>query len=84
MLMLDEPFSGVDPLAVSDIQDIIMSLKKRGLGIVITDHNVRETLSVVDRAYLLYEGKVLREGASSFLINDQMSRDLYLGHKFTM
>jgi len=84
MLMLDEPFSGVDPLAVNDIQEIIVGLKQRGLGIVITDHNVRETLSVVDRAYLLYEGKVLREGASSFLINDQVSRDLYLGHKFTM
>jgi len=84
MLMLDEPFSGVDPLAVSDIQDIIISLRDRGLGIVITDHNVRETLSVVDRAYLLYEGEVLREGASSFLINDEMSRELYLGHKFKM
>ena len=84
MLMLDEPFSGVDPLAVSDIQEIIIELKKRGLGIVITDHNVRETLSVVDRAYLLYEGKVLREGVSSYLINDKVSRDLYLGHKFTM
>ena len=84
MLMLDEPFSGVDPLAVSDIQEIIIELKKRGLGIVITDHNVRETLAVVDRAYLLYEGKVLREGVSSYLINDKVSRDLYLGHKFTM
>jgi len=84
MMMLDEPFSGVDPLAVSDIQQIIVGLKQRGLGIVITDHNVRETLAVVDRAYLLYEGKVLREGASSFLINDEVSRELYLGHKFSM
>jgi lipopolysaccharide export system ATP-binding protein len=84
MIMLDEPFSGVDPLAVSDIQDIIVGLKERGLGILITDHNVRETLAVVDRAYLLYEGKVLREGESSFLINDEMSRELYLGHKFSM
>jgi lipopolysaccharide export system ATP-binding protein len=84
MIMLDEPFSGVDPLAVTDIQEIIMGLKARGLGIVITDHNVRETLSVVDRAYLLYEGKVLREGESAFLINDPMSRELYLGQKFAM
>jgi len=84
MLMLDEPFSGVDPLAVYDIQQIIVNLRDRGLGIVITDHNVRETLAVVDRAYLLYEGNVLREGESSFLINDEVSRELYLGHKFSM
>jgi len=84
LIMLDEPFSGVDPLAVSDIQDIIRGLRERGLGILITDHNVRETLAVVDRAYLLFEGKVLREGASSFLINDEMSRKLYLGQKFSM
>lgn len=84
MLMLDEPFSGVDPLAVSDIQEILKGLKKRGLGILITDHNVRETLAVVDRAYLIYEGTVLREGESSFLVNDEMSRQLYLGTGFTM
>jgi len=84
MLMLDEPFSGVDPLAVNDIQEIIKGLKNRGLGILITDHNVRETLAVVDRAYLLYEGTVLREGESSFLVNDEMSRELYLGTRFTM
>jgi len=84
ILLLDEPFSGVDPLAVHDIQQIIVGLKKKGLAILVTDHNVRETLSVVDRAYLLYEGKVLREGASSFLINDEVSRQLYLGTKFTM
>jgi lipopolysaccharide export system ATP-binding protein len=84
MLMLDEPFSGVDPLAVSDIQEIITGLKRRGLGLIITDHNVRETLAVVDRAYLLYDGKVLREGESSFLIHDEVSRELYLGRKFTM
>jgi lipopolysaccharide export system ATP-binding protein len=84
ILMLDEPFSGVDPLAVADVQKIIMQLQQRGLGILITDHNVRETLSVVDRAYLLFEGKVLREGASTFLINDQMSRELYLGTEFRM
>ena len=84
MLMLDEPFSGVDPLAVNDIQQILKGLKNRGLGILITDHNVRETLAVVDRAYLIYEGTVLREGASSFLVNDEMSRQLYLGTGFTM
>jgi len=84
ILMLDEPFSGVDPLAVADVQKIIIQLQQRGLGILITDHNVRETLSIVDRAYLLFEGKVLREGASSYLINDQMSRELYLGTEFRM
>ncbi len=84
ILMLDEPFSGVDPLAVSDIQQIIIGLRDRGLGIFITDHNVRETLSVVNRAYLMYEGKIIREGASDFLINDKMSRDIYLGQGFRM
>lgn len=84
ILMLDEPFSGVDPLAVSDIQQIITKLRDRGLGIFITDHNVRETLSVVDRAYLMYEGKILREGRSSFLVEDDMSRELYLGRNFRM
>jgi len=84
MLMLDEPFSGVDPLAVADIQQIIGGLRKRGLGILLTDHNVRETLSITDRAYLLYGGRVLREGASDFLINDEVSRELYLGEEFRM
>jgi lipopolysaccharide export system ATP-binding protein len=84
VMMLDEPFSGVDPLAVNEIQEIVRRLKEGGLGILITDHNVRETLAVVDRAYLLYEGKVLREGASRFLINDEQSRKLYLGERFTM
>lgn len=83
-LLLDEPFSGVDPLAVYDVQEIIRSLKSRGLGILITDHNVRETLTIVDRAYLICEGKVLREGTSSFLIDDKLSRELYLGPKFSM
>lgn len=84
LILLDEPFSGVDPLAVYDVQQIIMELKERGLGILITDHNVRETLSVVDRAYLICEGKVLREGTSDFLINDEMSRELYLGERFSL
>ncbi|MGA1193304.1 MAG: LPS export ABC transporter ATP-binding protein [Kiritimatiellia bacterium] len=84
LILLDEPFSGVDPLAVSDVQQIIIDLKKRGLGILITDHNVRETLAVVDRAYLICEGKVLREGSSDFLVNDEVSRELYLGPRFSM
>lgn len=84
LILLDEPFSGVDPLAVYDVQQIIIELKQRGLGILITDHNVRETLAVVDRAYLICEGKVLREGTSSFLINDAVSRELYLGPRFSM
>jgi lipopolysaccharide export system ATP-binding protein len=84
LILLDEPFSGVDPLAVHDVQQIIVELKERGLGILITDHNVRETLAVVDRAYLICEGKVLREGTSEFLVNDEMSRQLYLGPRFSM
>ena len=84
LLMLDEPFSGVDPIAVSEIQNIVRSLRKAGLAILITDHNVRETLEIVDRAYLIYEGKVLREGTRDFLINDPVSRELYLGERFQM
>lgn len=84
LILLDEPFSGVDPLAVYDVQQIIISLRERGLGILITDHNVRETLSVVDRAYLICAGKVLREGTRDFLVNDKMSRELYLGSRFSM
>ncbi|MDZ4198532.1 MAG: LPS export ABC transporter ATP-binding protein [Kiritimatiellia bacterium] len=84
LILLDEPFSGVDPLAVYDVQQIVMDLKARGLGILITDHNVRETLAVVDRAYLICEGKVLREGTSRFLIDDPVSRELYLGPRFSM
>ena len=84
ILMLDEPFSGVDPLAVHDIQQIVLGLKDRGLGVMITDHNVRETLSVVDRAYLIFEGGVLREGSSDFLINDPEARKVYLGNDFKM
>ncbi len=84
MILLDEPFSGVDPLAVYDVQKIITDLREQGLGILITDHNVRETLSIVDRAYLICEGKVLREGTGAFLINDPVSRDMYLGPRFSM
>lgn len=84
VLLLDEPFSGVDPLAVYDIQQIILKLKNEGMGILITDHNVRETLSVVDRAYLICEGRVEREGTSEFLINDPVAREMYLGPRFSM
>ena len=84
IILLDVPFSGVDPLAVNDVQDIVRSLKAKGLGVLITDHNVRETLAVVDRAYLMCEGKVLREGNSDFLVNDEVSRELYLGPRFSM
>ena len=84
ILMLDEPFSGVDPLAVHDIQEIVKGLRDRGLGIIVTDHNVRETLSIVDRAYLVYDGQILREGPSDFLVQDDTARRLYLGQNFRM
>ena len=84
LILLDEPFSGVDPLAVYDVQQIIRDLKQRGLGILITDHNVRETLSVVDRAYVIYSGEVLCEGTREFLVNDPQAREKYLGKAFSM
>ena len=84
ILMLDEPFAGVDPLAVHDIQEIVRSLRGQGLGIIITDHNVRETLNVVDRAYLVYDGRLLCEGTSEYLVNDEDARRLYLGADFRM
>jgi lipopolysaccharide export system ATP-binding protein len=84
VLMLDEPFSGVDPLAVHDIQEIVRGLRDRGLGIIVTDHNVRETLSIVDRAYLVYDGQILCEGTSAFLVQDEAARRLYLGANFRM
>ena len=84
MLMLDEPFSGVDPIAVYDVQQIIANLRDTGLAILITDHNVRETLSVVDRAYIIDEGRVLSEGSREFLLNDPIAREIYLGHRFSM
>jgi lipopolysaccharide export system ATP-binding protein len=84
LIMLDEPFSGVDPIAVNEIQSIVADLRESGLAILITDHNARQTLELVDRAYLIYEGSVLREGTRDFLINDPVSRELYLGDRFTM
>ena len=82
ILMLDEPFSGVDPISVSEVTEIILELKNNGMGIFLTDHNVRETLRVVDRAYLLYEGSVLTHGTADFLLSDQETREIYLGHDF--
>ena len=84
LLMLDEPFSGVDPIAVFDVQQIISNLRDAGLAILITDHNVRETLAIVDRAYLIFEGRVESEGPKDFLLNDPVSRKLYLGESFSM
>jgi lipopolysaccharide export system ATP-binding protein len=84
LLMLDEPFSGVDPIAVYDVQQLVVNLRQSGLAILITDHNVRETLSIVDRAYLIDEGRVVSEGTKDFLINDPISRQLYLGERFQM
>ena len=84
LILLDEPFSGVDPLAVYDVQQIIRELKERGLGILITDHNVRETRAVVDRAYVIYSGEVLTEGTREFLVNDPQAREKYLGKEFSM
>jgi lipopolysaccharide export system ATP-binding protein len=83
-LLLDEPFSGIDPIVVAEAQEIIKDLKKRGLGILLTDHNVRETLSIVDRAYLVAEGQILISGTAQDLINDPKARRIYLGEKFTM
>ena len=83
-LLMDEPFSGVDPISVAEVQEIIRGLKAKNIGVLITDHNVRETLSIVDRAYLIHDGKVLCEGTSDFLVNDPQSRKFYLGENFTM
>lgn len=83
-ILLDEPFAGIDPIAVADIQDIIHHLAKRGIGVLITDHNVRETLSIVDKAYILSEGKVLIAGDSETIVNNELARKFYLGDNFSM
>lgn len=83
-ILLDEPFAGVDPIAVEDIQSIVHSLKDRKIGVLITDHNVRETLSITDRSYLLFDGKILKSGDSHFLANDKEARQLYLGERFRL
>lgn len=84
LLLLDEPFSGIDPIAVYEVQKILRRLKQRGLGILITDHKARETLQLVDRAYLIHHGQVLREGSSDFLVNDPKAREIYLGPEFNV
>jgi len=83
-LLLDEPFSGIDPIAVAECQEVIMELRERGIGILLTDHNVRETLSITDRAYLISEGKILLSGSAQELIEDEEARRVYLGEKFRM
>lgn len=84
LLLLDEPFSGIDPIAVYEVQKIVRRLKERGLGILITDHNVRETLKLVDRAYLIHKGEVVYEGAAEQMVDDPKAREIYLGPEFNM
>ncbi len=83
-ILLDEPFSGIDPIAVSDCQHLIKELKQKGLGILLTDHNVRETLAITDRAYIMYEGRILISGTREELLASKEARKIYLGEKFTM
>ena len=84
LLLLDEPFSGIDPIAVYEVQKIVRRLKDRGLGILITDHNVRETLKLIDRGYIIHKGQVLVAGSAEFLANDPRARELYLGPEFNL
>ncbi len=83
-LLMDEPFAAIDPISVAEVQKIILQLRQRGIGVVVSDHNVRETLRIVDRAYLIHQGKVLTEGTGSFLINDPAAREFYLGKEFNL
>ncbi len=83
-LLLDEPFAAIDPKSVTEVQRIVLSLKERGIGVIITDHNVRETLRIVDRAYLIHQGRVLTSGPGDFLIQDEQAREIYLGRDFNM
>ncbi|MGL5206530.1 MAG: LPS export ABC transporter ATP-binding protein, partial [Acidaminococcaceae bacterium] len=83
-ILLDEPFAGIDPIAVADIQAMIAHLAERGIGVLITDHNVRETLSIVDKAYILNNGEILISGDSLAIANDEQARKFYLGEKFTL
>jgi lipopolysaccharide export system ATP-binding protein len=84
LLLLDEPFSGIDPIAVYEVQKIVRRLRERGLGILITDHNVRETLKLIDRGYIIHKGQVLVEGSAEFLANDPKAREIYLGPEFNL
>ena len=83
-MLMDEPFAGIDPIAVADIQTIIARLKEKGIGVLVTDHNVRETLQIVDRAYLIYEGQVLVSGTARELASDERAREIYLGKQFSL
>ncbi|MBQ5836231.1 MAG: LPS export ABC transporter ATP-binding protein, partial [Alistipes sp.] len=83
-ILLDEPFAGVDPIAVEDIQSIVATLKNKNIGVIITDHNVDETLAITDRTYLLYEGKILKTGTAEELAEDEMVRKVYLGKNFEL
>lgn len=83
-ILLDEPFAGIDPIAVEDIQNIVAGLKEKGIGILITDHNVRETLAITDKAYIMADGVILTQGSSEFLANDPEARKIYLGERFRM
>ena len=83
-LMLDEPFAGIDPIAVGDIQSIIRRLKERGIGVLITDHNVQQTLSITDRAYIITDGEILEEGSPAYLVSSQRAREVYLGEGFRL
>jgi lipopolysaccharide export system ATP-binding protein len=83
-ILLDEPLAGIDPIAVGDIRDLVAHLKDRGIGVLITDHNVRDTLKIVDRAYILHEGRVLMEGAPDDIVSDADVRRVYLGERFSL
>ncbi len=83
-LLMDEPFSGIDPISVADVQKIILQLRERGIGVLITDHNVRETLNIVDRGYIIHEGRVIAEGPREYLINNAQAREFYLGKDFNL
>jgi len=83
-LLLDEPFAGIDPIAVADIQSIISELRDKGMGILITDHNVRETLGITDRSYVLHNGKILKHGTTAEIVKDVMVKKVYLGEDFVM
>jgi lipopolysaccharide export system ATP-binding protein len=83
-ILLDEPFTGIDPIAIADIQEIIFQLKKKGIGVLITDHSVRETLAITDRAYIMYEGEILISGTAQELANSKEAKEIYLGEKFTL
>lgn len=83
-MLMDEPFAAIDPISVAEVQKIILQLKQRGIGVVVSDHNVRETLRIVDRAYLIHQGRVLTQGTGDFLINDPQAREFYLGENFNL